>query len=102
MLSAQCPQQGGSGTPGEAIGWMRSLLQLLRRTHLSQLLGIVLSCFLHGQLGVNGDHLAVGDRQPGEQVGLKQTEAQHHQQKHTACGGMGLAPMTTWILQVRT
>lgn len=46
-------------------------LQQPQRTHLSQLLGVVLGGLLHGQLGVDGDHLAVGDGQPGEQVGLR-------------------------------
>ena len=77
-------------------------LQRLQEAHLSQLLGIVLSRLLNGQLGVDGDHLAVEDRELGEQVGLQRTEAQCRQQKHTVSGGMGLTPGTTWILQVRT
>ena len=77
-------------------------LQRLQRTHLSQLLGVVLSCLLHRQRRVDGDHLAVEDRELGKQVGLQRTEARCHQQQHTVSGGMGLTPRTTWILQVRT
>lgn len=77
-------------------------LQRLQRAHLSQLLGVVLSRLLHRQRRVDGDHLAVEDRELGEQVGLQWTEAQCHQQQYTVSGGMGLTPGTTWILQVRT
>ena len=45
-------------------------LQRLQRAHLSQLLGVVLSRLLHRQRRVDGDHLAVEDRELGEQVGL--------------------------------
>lgn len=55
-------------------------LWLLQGTHLSQLLGVVLCCLLHGKLRVNGDHLAVRDGQLGEQVGLWHMDRQSHQQ----------------------
>lgn len=64
-------------------------LQRLQGAHLSQLLGIVFSRLLHRQLGVDGDHLAVEDRELGEQVGLQRTEAQCHQQKQSV-GAWGL------------
>lgn len=65
-------------------------LQQLQGAHLSQLLGVVLSGLLHRQRGVDGDHLAVEDRELGEQVGLQWTDAQCDQQQHTVSGAWGL------------